>query len=215
MVVAAIHARSRLPIDCVNTSNRVRAPGCSPRRPWRSERISRISRRASDCPMRVPSASTAPSIIPRRRASICRRNMPEPQHPSFAEQVHRGVRPAARGERRARLPALHQLSRLGGGCARAQSALSRPAVSGAGAGRGAARSVAAPISRARQRRAAGHGEFLGRRRRAAARRSRSSPSTSCRSPRPMTRCSKRVLKASGAAAAIRSSSISCRRRCWR
>ena len=41
------------------------------------------------------------------------RGMPEPQHPGFADKFIDACAPLARGERRARVPALHQLSWIG------------------------------------------------------------------------------------------------------
>ena len=89
--------------------------------------------------------------------------MPDPQDPGVRRKIHRGLCAADRNLRRPRVPALHQLSRLGGWGAGAESTLPRSAFPGVGAGRGAARSLAEPLSRTRQRGAAGHGQFLGRR----------------------------------------------------
>ena len=48
----------------------------------------------------------------RRQARIyLPRGMPEPQQPGLRGEVHRRLRAAARGERRPRVPALHELSR--------------------------------------------------------------------------------------------------------
>ncbi len=116
----------------------------------------------------LPDARTlkidSPFDYPAQARIYLPRNMPEPQHSSFAGRFIEACAPLLEASGGRAFLLYTSYRGIGGGCRRAQSALSRPAVSGAGAGRGAARSVAAPISRARQRRAPGHGEFLGRRR---------------------------------------------------
>ena len=152
--------RSRSPIACANTSRRGPAPGCSPPPPWPSARISRISRPASGCPRRAPCRSTVPSTTAIRRASFCRAPCPS-RSIRRSRPIHRGLRAPARSQRRPGVPAVHQLSRPGRGRRGAQGAISRAAVSGAGAGPGAARSAAQPFSRAGQCGAAGDRQLLG------------------------------------------------------
>ena len=155
--------RSRLPIGCANMSRRGPARGCSRPRRSRSARISRISPRASDCPKRARSRSTAPSTIAARRASILPRGMPEPQHPAFAKKFIDACAPLleASGGRAFLLYTSYRA--LAEGVAALEARFPGAAVSRSGARAGAARGAAASIPRARQCGAARHRQFLGRR----------------------------------------------------
>ena len=130
-------------------------------------------------------ASTVRSTIRSRRCCMLPQGMPDPASPEYAR-----CRGAMRGRpggacRRRRLPAVHQPSRAGS-TRHAQSARAlgdRPGgpFRAAGAGRIAARTAAARISRAWRCGAAGHRQFLGGRGRAGPVRCAWWSSTGCRS----------------------------------
>ena len=163
---------------------------------------------------RRPRASAARSTTSARRCCICREGCDPPSSPRHTEQVIDAALPVLRRQRRTRVPVVHESSRA---ARRGRDPVAR------GSGRRCrfrcwcramrrAKSLLIEVSRVRQRGAARDQQLLGRRRRegrgAVGRRS----STSCRSPRPTIRCSRRGSTRSSGAAAIRSSKSRFRRR---
>jgi hypothetical protein len=179
-----------------------------------SARIFRILRQVSAWTRRAPSVSAAHSTMPRRRVSFCRPECPirRTRHSRSAssKRAHHCSRRVAGGHSCCS-PATGDWAKV---CAPSTRVSPRPPFrSSYRAKRRARRCSRAFGNWAMQcclRPAAFGRVWMSR-----ATRCRSWRSTSCRSHRPMTRCSKRGWKESGAEAAILSSNVNCRRQCWR
>ena len=156
-------------------------------------------------------AGRARSTSRARRCSTCRKGLPaDPNDAGVHRGGGRGGAAGARGERRARLPALHHAARAAPG---ARAAARPHALSAAGAGHRLAQRAARALPRARQRGAARQPVVLGGRRRA--RRGAVGGGDRQAAVRAARRPGARRAHRGDprARAAIRSPSCSCRRRC--
>ncbi len=153
---------SRSPSGCGNTWSRAPAPGYSLPRLWPSARISRTLPRASACRKRARCTSTVRSTIAAQARIFLPPRMPQPQDAAFAAKFIDACAPLLEASGGRAFLLYTSYRGLAEGVRALQARFPESAVSGAGAGRGAARSAVEPVSRARQCGAAGHGQFLGR-----------------------------------------------------
>ena len=211
---AARRRRSPSPSRSAASSRNRRAPGSSPRRRWRWAATSATTARARARATPTPRSWESPFDYRRQALLYLPRGLPRAERPGAHRRSGRRRAAGARGERRARVPPLHDAARDAARARRLETALRERAcaVPLLVQGDGLAQRAARALPRARQRGAARQPVVLGRRRRA--RRGAVGGGDRQAAVRPARRPGARGAPRAHlrARAATRSSTASCRRR---